>query len=147
MWKDLLKNQVLKGVGRTLSFERRVSRRDRGNTTMVTYDYSDRGRDSDIDIDWYSVIIQWSMTIEEYTDGLELNAPQVQKVMVDIGSIDDVGEEVENLAGSLELETTENIEVENLDRVVMGSVIMPDADIEIGRKDGEFYIKSVNISW
>ena len=147
MWKDLLKNQVIKGVGRTLSFERRVNRRDRGNTTMVTYDYSDRGRDSDIDIDWYSVIIQWSMTIEEYTDGLELNAPQVQKVMVDIGSIDDVGEEVENLAGSLELETTENIEVEEVDRVVMGSVIMPDADIEIGQKDGEFYIKSVNISW
>lgn len=147
MWKDLLKNQVIKGVGRTLSFERRVNRRDRGNTTMVTYDYSDRGRDSDIDIDWYSVIIQWSMTIEEYTDGLELNAPQVQKVMVDISSIEDIGEEVETLAGSLELETSENIEVEDLDRVVMGSVIMPDADIEIGRKDGEFYIKRVGISW
>ena len=146
MWKELLKNQVLKGAGRTLSFERRVSSRDKSNT-MVTYDYSDRGRDSDIDIDWYSVIIQWSMTIEEYTDGLELNAPQVQKVIVDIGSIDDVGEEVENLAGSLELETTENIEVDDLDRVIMGSLIMPDADIEIGQKDGEFYIKRVGISW
>ena len=146
MWKDLLKYQVLKGIGRTLSFERRISSRERNNT-MVTYDYSDRGRDSDIDIDWYSVTIQWSMTIEEYTDGLELNAPQVQKVMVDIGSIEDIGEEVETLAGSLELETTENIEVDSLDRVVMGSVIMPDADIEIGQKDGEFYIKSVNISW
>ena len=146
MWKELLKNQVLKGAGRTLSFERRVSSRDKSNT-MVTYDYSDRGRDSDIDIDWYSVIIQWSMTIEEYTDGLELNAPQVQKVIVDIGSIDDVGEEVENLAGSLELETTENIEVDDLDRVIMGSLIMPDVDIEIGQKDGEFYIKRVGISW
>ena len=146
MWKELLKNQVLKGAGRTLSFERRVSSRDKSNT-MVTYDYSDRGRDSDIDIDWYSVIIQWSMTIEEYTDGLELNAPQVQKVIVDIGSIDDVGEEVENLAGSLELETTENIEVDDLDRVIMESLIMPDADIEIGQKDGEFYIKRVGISW
>ena len=146
MWKELLKNQVLKGMGRTLSFERRVSGRERNNT-MVNYDYADRGIDSDIDIDWDSVTIQWSMTIEEYTDGLELNAPQVQKVMVNIDSIDDVGEEVENLAGSLELETTENIEVEDLDRVVMGSVIMPDADIEIGQKDGEFYIKRVNISW
>lgn len=146
MWKDLLKNQVLKGVGRTLSFERRVSSRDRSNT-MVTYDYSDRGKDSDIDIDWNSVVIQWSMTIEEYTDGLELNAPQVQKVMVDISSIEDIGEEVETLAGSLELETTENIEVGDLDRVVMGSLIMPDADIEIGQKDGEFYIKRVGISW
>lgn len=147
MWKDLLKNQVLKGAGRTLSFERRVSRRDRGNTTMVTYDYADRGRDSDIDIDWDTVVIEWSMTIEEYTDGLELNAPQVQKVTVGINSIDDVGEEVEDLAGSLELETSENIEVDDLDRVVMGSLIMPDADIEIGQKDGEFYIKRVGISW
>ena len=146
MWKDLLKNQVLKGVGRTLSFETRVSSRDRNNT-MVTYDYADRGRDSDIDIDWDTVVIEWSMTIEEYTDGLELNAPQVQKVMVDISSIADIGEETETLAGSLELETTENIEVDDLDRVVMGSVIMPDADIEIGQKDGEFYIKRVGISW
>ena len=67
--------------------------------------------------------------------------------MVDISSIEDVGEEVENLAGSIELETTENIEVDDLDRVVMGSLIMPDADIEIGQKDGEFYIKRVGISW
>jgi len=147
MWKDLLKNQVLKGMGRTLSFERRVRSMDKGNNTMVNYDYADRGKDSDFDIDWNTVVIEWSMTIEEYGDGLELNAPQVQKVMVDIGSIEDVGEEVETLATNLELETTENIEVDDLDRVFMGSVIMPDADIEIGQKDGEFYIKKVEISW
>jgi hypothetical protein len=114
---------------------------------MVNYDYADRGKDSDFDIDWNTVVIEWSMTIEEYGDGLELNTPQVQKVMVDIGSIEDVGEEVETLATNLELETTENIEVDDLDRVFMGSVIMPDADIEIGQKDGEFYIKKVEISW
>jgi len=147
MWKDLLKNRVLKGAIRTHTFERKIKATDKGNNTMVTYDYKDKGRDSDIDIDWNTVVIEWSMSVEVYGDGLELNAPQVQKVTVEIGSIEDVGEEVETLATNLELETSENIQVEELDRVVMGSVIMPDADIEIGQKDGEFYIKSVEISW
>ena len=120
---------------------------DKGNNTMVTYDYEDRGKDSDIELDWNTVIVEWSMSVEEYDDGLELNAPQVRKVIVGIDFIEDIGEEVETLAENLELETTENITVEELDRVVMGSVIMPEADIEIGQKDGKFYIKSVNISW
>ena len=114
---------------------------------MVTYDYSDRDRNSDIDIDWNTVIVNWSMSVEVHDDGLELNSPQVEKVTVGIDSIEDVGEEVETLAENLELETTENIEVERLTDVRMGSVIMPDADIEIGQKDGEFYIKRVQIDW
>tara|TARA_B100000963_G_scaffold361474_1_gene397085 strand:+ start:1620 stop:2099 length:480 start_codon:yes stop_codon:yes gene_type:complete len=147
MWKRLLKNQVLKGTIQNYTFERKIRRMDKGNNTMVTYDYEDRGKDSDIELDWNTVIVEWSMSVEEYDDGLELNAPQVRKVIVGIDFIEDIGEEVETLAENLELETTENITVEELDRVVMGSVIMPEADIEIGQKDGKFYIKSVNISW
>jgi len=146
MWKNLLKNQILKGAIETHAFERRVNKRDNNNTT-VSYDYSDRGTDSDIEIDWASVVIEWSMSVEVSSDGLELNAPQVQKVSVDISYIEELGEEEKLLAENLELETTENIEVDELDRVRMGSVILPDADIEIGQKDGEFYIKSVDISW
>ena len=71
----------------------------------------------------------------------------MSKVVVDIDEIQELGEEYEVLAENLELETTDNIRVEKLEDVVMGSVIMPDADIEIGRKDGGFYIKSVDISW
>ena len=145
-WKRLLKNQVLKGTIQNYTFERKIRRMDKRNNTMVTYDYEDRGKDSDIEIDWDTVIVKWSMSVEEYDDGLELDAPQVRKVIVGIDFIEDIGEEV-TLAENLELETTENIEVEDLDRVVMGAVIMPDADIEIGQRDGEFYIKSVNISW
>jgi len=145
MWKNLLKNEVLKGAIKTHTFERRVNKRDNSNT-MVSYDYSDRGRDSDIDIDWTSVVIEWSMSVEVYGDGLELDAPQVQKVSVDISYIEEFNEE-KLLAEDLELETTENIEVDELDRVRMGSVILPDADIEIGQKDGEFYIKRVQIDW
>ena len=147
MWKNILKGAIeshtfetkikpiRKGIGRA------------GNRTMVTYDYSDRGKDSDIEIEWYSVTISWSMSVEVYGDGLELNAPQVAKVVVDIGEIQELGEEYEVLAENLELETTDNIQVEELEEVVMGSVIMPDADIEIGRKDGKFYIKEVMINW
>jgi hypothetical protein len=147
MWKNLLKNEVLKGATQTHTFERRVYGRDRGrHNTMVSYDYSDGGDYIGIDIDWTSVVIEWSMSVEVYDDGLELNAPQVQKVSVDISYIEEIGEE-KLLAENLELETTENIEVEELDRVRMGSVILPDADIEIGQKDGEFYIKKVIIQW
>tara|TARA_R100001198_G_C5215815_1_gene199610 strand:- start:469 stop:912 length:444 start_codon:yes stop_codon:yes gene_type:complete len=147
MWKD-----ILKGAIERHTFETKITRIRKGvgragNLTMVTYDYSDRGKDSDIDIEWNSVTVSWSMSVEVYGDGLELNAPQVAKVVVDIDTIEDVGEDVELLAENLELETTNNIQVEELEEVVMGSGIMPDADIEIGRKDGEFYIKSVNISW
>jgi len=148
MWKRLLKNQVLKGTIQKYTFERKIRRMDKGNNTMVSYDiYEDRGKDSDIELDWNIVIVEWSMSVEEYDDGLELNAPQVRKVIVGIDYIEDIGEEVETLAENLELETTENITVEELDRVVMGSVIMPEADIDIGQKDGKFYIKRVNISW
>ena len=141
MWQT-----ILKGGLENHTFETKI-KPSRNNRTMVTYDYSDRGKDSDIDIEWNSVTVSWSMSVEVYGDGLELNAPQVAKVVVDIDNIQDVGEDVELLAENLELETTENIEVEELEEVVMGSVIMPDADIEIGRKDGKFYIKEVRISW
>ena len=148
MWKNLLKNELVKGAIETHTFERRVYARDRGrHNTMVSYDYSDRGRDSDIDISWTSVVIEWSMGVEVSSDGLELNAPQVQKVSVDISYIEEIGEDEKLLEEDLELETTENIEVGELDRVRTGSFIMPDADIEIGRKDGEFYIKNVIIQW
>jgi hypothetical protein len=141
MWKEILKGGI-----ESNTFETKI-KPSRNNLTMVTYDYSDRGKDSDIDIEWNSVTVSWSMSVEVYGDGLELNAPQVAKVVVDIDNIQDVGEDVELLAENLELETTENIEVEKLEEVVMGSLIMPDADIEIGRKDGKFYIKEVRISW
>jgi len=141
MWKEILKGGI-----ESHTFETKI-KPSRNNLTMVTYDYSDRGKDSDIDIEWNSVTVSWSMSVEVYGDGLELNAPQVAKVVVDIDNIQDVGEDVELLAENLELETTENIEVEKLEEVVMGSLIMPDADIEIGRKDGKFYIKEVRISW
>ena len=114
---------------------------------MVDYDYEDRGKDSDIEIKWYSVTVSWRMSVEVYGDGLELNAPQVSKVVVDIDEIQELGEEYEVLAENLELETTDNIQVEKLEKVVMGSLIMPDANIEIGRKDGKFYIKEVMINW
>ena len=141
MWKD-----ILKGALESYTFETTV-KPNRNHNTMVTYDYKDRGSDSDIEIDWYSVTVNWSMSIEVDGDGLELNQPSVQSVVVSISSIEDIGEEVEELALNLELKTSENIEVEKLDKVSMGSYIMPEADIEIGRKDGEFYIKSVDISW
>ena len=141
MWQT-----ILKGAIESHTFETKIKPSSR-NLTMVDYDFSDRGKDSDIEIKWYSVTVSWSMSVEVYGDGLELNAPQVSKVVVDIDNIQDVGEDVELLAENLELETTENIEVEELEEVVMGSVIMPDADIEIGRKDGKFYIKGVKIDW
>lgn len=141
MWKD-----ILKGALESYTFETTV-KPNKNHNTMVTYDYKDKRSDYDIDIDWYSVTVNWSMSIEVDGDGLELNQPSVQSVVVSISSIEDVGEEVEELALDLELKTSENIEVEKLNKVTMGSYIMPDADIEIGRKDGEFYIKSVDISW
>jgi len=149
MWKNLLKNELLKGAIKTHTFERKVNNRDKHNIS-VDYDYDDRRKDSFIEIKWDRVVIEWSMSVEVYGDGLELNAPQVQKVLVDISYIEETDEETDEeklLAENLELETTENIEVEKLDRVRMGSVILPDGDIEIGRKDGEFYIKEVNIRW
>ena len=139
MWKD-----ILKGALERHTFETKIYP-SKNNLTMVDYDYSDRGKYSDINIEWNSVTVSWSMSVEVYGDGLELNAPQVAKVVVDIDSIGDVGEDVELLAENLELETTDNIRVEKLEEVVMGSVIIPDADI--GRKDGKFYIKGVRISW
>ena len=141
MWKN-----ILKGALESYTFETTV-KPNKNHNTMVTYDYKDRGSDSDIDIDWYSVTVNWSMSIEVDGDGLELNQPSVQSVVVSISSIEDIGEEVEELALNLELKTSENIEVEKLNKVSMGSYIMPEADIEIGRKDDEFYIKSVDISW
>ena len=147
MWKDILKGAIERHTFETKITPIRGGVGRRGNLTMVTYDYSDRGKDSDIDIEWNSVTVSWSMSVEVYGDGLELNAPQVAKVVVDIDNIQDVGEDVELLAEDLELEITDNIQVEELEEVVMGSVIMPDADIEIGRKDGKFYIKEVIISW
>ena len=141
MWQT-----ILKGATERHTFETKIKPSSR-NLTMVDYDYKDRGKDSDIEIKWYSVTVSWSMSVEVYDDGLELNAPQVSKVVVDIDEIQELGEEYEVLAENLELETTDNIRVEKLEDVVMGSVIMPDADIEIGRKDGGFYIKSVDISW
>ena len=158
MWKDLLKNQILKGARKTHTFERRVNKRG-NNNTMVSYDYDYKLTRKDYEIDWTSVVIEWSMSVEVYGDGLELNAPQVQKVYVNISYIEELSESKDKsifnrdivdeklLAENLELETTENIDVDELDRVGMGSVILPDADILIGQKDGEFYIKKVDISW
>tara|TARA_R110000744_G_C19262817_1_gene551570 strand:+ start:390 stop:857 length:468 start_codon:yes stop_codon:yes gene_type:complete len=120
----------------------------KSNSTINQVHVSYGDGDSDMDIDYYSVTIEWNMTVDAKSDSMEMGQPEVTKVRVAGINAEKIGAgPSEMLAQNLDLETTD-IEVEELGGYGFESgAIMPTVDIGIGRKGEEFYIKSAEINW
>tara|TARA_R110002012_G_scaffold318869_1_gene537954 strand:+ start:472 stop:894 length:423 start_codon:yes stop_codon:yes gene_type:complete len=120
----------------------------KSNSTITQADVSYGDAGADIELDYYSITINWSMTVDAKSDSMEMGQPEVSKVTVDGLSAERIDKEPrEVLATNLDLETTD-VEVEELGGYEFESgAIMPTVDIEIGMKGEKLYIKSATIDW
>lgn len=120
----------------------------KSNSTINQADVSYGDAGADIEFDYYSITINWSMTVDAKSDSMEMGQPEVAKVTVNGLSAERIDKEPrEVLATNLDLETTD-IEVEELGGYEFESgSIMPTVDIEIGMKGEKLYIKSAKIDW
>ena len=121
----------------------------KSNSTITQADVSYGDAGADIELDYSSITIYWSMTVDAKSDSMEMGQPEVSKVTVDGLSAERIDKEPrEVLATNLYLQTTKNIEVEELGGYEFESgAIMPTVDIEIGMKGEKLYIKSATIDW
>ena len=120
----------------------------KSNSTINQADVSYGDAGADIEFDYYSITINWSMTVDAKSDSMEMGQPEVAKVTVNGLSAERIDKEPRKvLATNLDLETTD-IEVEELGGYEFESgAIMPTVDIEIGMKGEKLYIKSATIDW
>ena len=117
----------------------------KSNSTINQADVSYGDAGADIELDYYSITINWSMAVDAKSDSMEMGQPEVSKVTVNGLSAERIDKEPrEVLATNLDLETTD-IEVEELGRY--DGPIMPTVDIETGMKGEKLYIKSAKIDW
>ncbi len=120
----------------------------KSNSTITQADVSYGDAGADIELDYYSITINWSMTVDAKSDSMEMGQPEVAKVTVNGLSAERIDKEPRKvLATNLDLETTD-VEVEELGGYEFESgAIMPTVDIEIGMKGEKLYIKSAKIDW
>lgn len=120
----------------------------KSNSTITQADVSYGDAGADIELDYYSITINWSMTVDAKSDSMEMGQPEVAKVTVNGLSAERIDKEPRKvLATNLDLETTD-IEVEELGGYEFESgAIMPTVDIEIGMKGEKLYIKGAKIDW